>query len=254
MAGVNASESDATIWAKALADMREAINHDAKPIVLDLGFRVDSMRPRLLEKNPDRYHLITLNSTGHYLAVRRLIDEFKDTDFGLAERLEVSYNEKRIPHSEFAMDGEKSVARLAAIYNELAGRRIKASTIAQDRFPHYFPFRCTRSTRERFSHMPLRHPVFGNAGEIQIKGQKKMILLEGAEIADTAPKADELKEALLWPQGVHVIARLRVNLKSARENKKYYRTPDTTHAYPKLMFTIYGERQLAQNTSASPGF
>jgi hypothetical protein len=254
MISENAAENNATIWANALADMREAVSHDTKPVVLDLGFRVDSMRPKLLEKNPDRYHLITLNSTEQYFAVRRLIDEFKGTEFSLAERLEVSYNEKRIPHSEFAMDDEKDVLRLAAIYNELAGHRIKASTIAEDRFPHYISFRCTRLTRERFSHMPLRHPVFGSAGEIETKGQKKIILLEGAEIADNVPKAEELKAALLWPQGVNVIARLRVNLNNAKQSKKYYRTPDTTHVYPKLMFTIYGECQLAQNISASPEF
>ncbi len=248
------SENAAENWANALADMREAVSHDTKPIVLDLGFRVDSTRPKLLEKNPDRYHLITLNSTERYLAVRRLMNEFNASQFGLAERLEVSYDQKRILHSEFAMDDEKSVARLVAIYNELSGHRIIASTIAEDRFPHYFPFTCTIATREKFSHMPLRHPVYGNAGEIEVKGQKKIILLEGAEIADTAPKADELKEALLSPRGVNVIARLRVNLKNARENKKYYRAPDTTNVYPKLMFSIYGERQLAQNMSASPQF
>ncbi|HQX26950.1 MAG TPA: hypothetical protein PKX38_03325 [Alphaproteobacteria bacterium] len=248
------SESTAENWANALADMREAVSHDTRPIVLDLGFRVDSMRPRLLEKNPDRYHLVTLNSTQHYLEARGLMNEFNASEFGLAERLEVSYDQKRIPHSEFAMDDEKSVTRLAAIYNELARHRIIASTIAEDRFPHYFPFTCTIATREKFSHMPLRHPVYGNAGEIEVKGQKKIILLEGAEIADTAPKADELKEALLSPRGVNVIARLRVNLKNARENKKYYRAPDTTNVYPKLMFTIYGECQLAQNLSASLGF
>ena len=69
------SESTAENWANALADMREAVSHDTRPIVLDLGFRVDSMRPRLLEKNPDRYHLVTLNSTQHYLEARGLMNE-----------------------------------------------------------------------------------------------------------------------------------------------------------------------------------
>lgn len=247
----SAAKHDATIWAKTLADMREAVGHDMKPIVLDIGFRVDSMKPRPLAQDPEQYHLITLNSTEHYLAMRGLMDEFKDAAFNLAKRLEVAYNGKRIPHSEFAMDDAKSAAKLADIYNELSKQRIKASTLAEDIFPRFFPFKCTLTTASRYSHMPLRHPVFGYVDEVQTGGQKKIILMEGAEIADTAPQAEELKKTLLWTQGAGVIARLRVNLSNAKQRKQYYRASDTAQIYPKLMFTIYGECQLAQNMSAS---
>lgn len=230
----------------------EAALSDKKPIILKIDFSVDQrIFYASIQPNKDEYHLITMNNTREYVALRRQLGsmELRNSDLDLPERLKVAYCGQIISHSDFALDGQPS--KVMSLYNALAKGTQDDDPISADVFPRFVPFAPTGSMLDpnRKVHWSRDRLITGHVGDLEICGTSKKILLEEIDIYRKAPNVAQMRADLLSPNGTYLIVRPYVHMPTARETVKDFReaviSGQTRPTWAKIGIRVYSRNQFS---------
>ncbi len=233
-------------------EFTEAALSDKKPIILKIDFSVDQrIFYESIQPNKDEYHLIAMNNTREYVALRRQLGsmELRNNDLGLAERLKVAYCGQTISHSDFALDGQPS--KVMTIYNSLAKGTQDDDPMSADVFPRFIPFMPTESmlNPDRKVHWSRDRFILGHVGDLEVSGATKKILLEEIDIYRASSQVARMRSELLSPDGTYLIVRPCVHMPTARETQKDFReaviSGQTRPTWAKLRIKVYSRHQLS---------
>lgn len=213
---------------KLIRAFKNAVVSDQSPIVLKISFPVGGRQPKGIKKKPGEHHL-ALHSTEDYVVLRRMMgmNEWQDQKYALAQRLEVSYGQDRIKHSEFAMDRPE---KIAAQYETHPRRRLDGSHLDVHDMPRCFYLRPTYAERHTPSRKEHKNKVTGSVDR-DIPGRGTKILLE-AHLDRKKEESDEWLSTLRSPKGAFVIAR-------------GFTKPGSTSEWAIMEFEIHNSRQLS---------
>ncbi|MGB4107481.1 MAG: hypothetical protein WBK55_06770 [Alphaproteobacteria bacterium] len=246
---------------KMLEALAEASKADTKPIVLELGFKVDDTPEKKIQRlkdAPAEYHLLRLRSARECVAAHNYLSQADDKQSGLVKRLKVSYNGKITPYAKFAMN-EESPERLYALYNKLSSVEYRHDGTKEDCCVRLIRFKRTDWSAKNPSRNNRSHYVKGFAGVMEgSTDDVKKILLKEARIDKGPAFAHDLKWALMAEEGVDVIVHMYVDIKEAFDVERDFRTAvennvsrknenkptETFKVHAKLRFAVYDARQI----------